>query len=247
MRHEMLRRIHRGAIEVRDGLAGEHVDLRDALDLVSPHLDAHALLLVSRKDLDGVTAHSECAALERNVVSAVLDLHEGAQNLVANDALALRERDHLLLVLHRIAKAINGGYGCDDDDIVALHETRRRAQAQPVDVLVDRGVLLDVRVSRGDVCLGLVVVVIRDEVLDRVMREKAFQLSIELGRERFVVGEYQRGATMVLDDVRHRHGLPGARYAEKRLKSVTALQPARQLSDRSGLIAGRLEGRLEIK
>jgi len=243
----MLGGIDRGLLQIRDRISGQRIDLADPLYLVAPHLDAHALFLVSRKDLDGVTAHSECAALERDVVSAVLDLHEGAQNLVARDALALSKRDHLLLVLHRIAKAVNGGYGCDDDDVVALHETRRRAQAQPVDVLVDGGVLLDVRVSRGDVCLGLVVVVIRDEVLDRVMREKALELSVKLSRERLVVGEDERRPAMVLDDVGHRHRLPRPGYAEKGLEALTLLEAARKLGDCLWLVAGGLKGRLKVE
>ena len=86
---EVLRRIDRRALERRDRLAGEHVDLRDALDLVAPHLDAHALLFVRREDLDRVAAHAERAALERDVVAGVLDPHERAQNVVAVDALAL--------------------------------------------------------------------------------------------------------------------------------------------------------------
>jgi hypothetical protein len=52
---------------------------------------------------------------------------------------------------------------------------------------------------------------------------------------------------MLLDDVRHRHGLAGARYTKKRLKSVATLQSTRQLGDRFGLITGGLEGRLEIE
>ena len=40
---------------------------------------------------------------------------------------------------------------------------------QPVDVVVPRRVLLDVEVGLRDVRLGLVVVVVRDEVLDRVV------------------------------------------------------------------------------
>ena len=83
---EVLRRIDRRALERRDRLAGEDVDLRDALDLVAPHLDANALLLVRREDLDRVAAHAERAALERDVVAAVLDAHERAQDVVARDA-----------------------------------------------------------------------------------------------------------------------------------------------------------------
>jgi hypothetical protein len=44
--------------------------------------------------------------------------------------------------------------------------------AQPVDLVVDRGVLLDVGVARRDVGLGLVVVVVADEVLDGVVGEE---------------------------------------------------------------------------
>jgi hypothetical protein len=44
--------------------------------------------------------------------------------------------------------------------------------AEPVDVVVPRGVLLDVEVGLRDVRLGLVVVVVRDEVLDGVVGEE---------------------------------------------------------------------------
>ena len=192
LRDEVLRRIDRRALERGDRLAGEHVDLRDALDLVAPELDAHPLLLVRRKDLDRVAAHAERAALERDVVAVVLDLHERAQDVVAVHALALRERHHLLAIRHRIAEAVDRAHRGDDDDVVALHERRGRAQPQPVDVLVDRRVLLDVRVGRRDVRFRLVVVVVRDEVLDRVVREEALDLPVELRRERLVVAHDER-------------------------------------------------------
>jgi len=44
-------------------------------------------------------------------------------------------------------------------------------------VLVDRAVLLDVEVARRDVGLGLVVVVVADEVLDRVLGEELAELA----------------------------------------------------------------------
>ena len=43
-----------------------------------------------------------------------------------------------------------------------------RGMAQPLDLIVDRAVLFDVGVGRGHVRFGLVVVEVRDEVLDRV-------------------------------------------------------------------------------
>ena len=67
------------------------------------------------------------------------------------------------------------------------------AVPQPVDVVVARAVLLDVEVGLRDVRLGLVVVVVGDEVLDRVVREELAELVAELRGERLVVGDHERG------------------------------------------------------
>ena len=69
-----------------------------------------------------------------------------------------------------------------------------RGVAEPVDLVVDRGVLLDVEVLRRDVGLGLVVVVVADEVLDGVLGEELAELVAELRRQRLVVGDHQRRA-----------------------------------------------------
>ena len=53
-------------------------------------------------------------------------------------------------------------------------------------------VLLDVEVGLRDVRLGLVVVVVGDEVLDRVVREELPELVAELRGERLVVRDHER-------------------------------------------------------
>ena len=63
-------------------------------------------------------------------------------------------------------------------------------------------VLLDVRVAPGQVRLGLVVVEVADEVLDRVVREELAELGVELGGERLVVGEDERRLLVRLDGLR---------------------------------------------
>ena len=49
-------------------------------------------------------------------------------------------------------------------------------------------------VGARDVGLGLVVVVVGDEVLDRVVGEEVLELAVELGGERLVGGEDEGGA-----------------------------------------------------
>ncbi len=80
------------------------------------------------------------------------------------------EDQHPLAPLLRRAEPVDAGDGGHDDHVAAREERRRRREPQPRDVVVLRRVLLDVEVGLRDVGLGLVVVVVRDEVLDRVLR-----------------------------------------------------------------------------
>jgi hypothetical protein len=80
--------------------------------------------------------------------------------------------------------------------ITSLRSSRRLGGvvAQAVDLLVDERVLLDVGVARRDVRLRLIVVVVADEVLDGVVGEQLLELAVQLGRERLVGRQDQRGA-----------------------------------------------------
>src|ERR1019366_530728 len=111
----------------------------------------------------------------------------------------------------------------------------------------DRRVLLDVRVARGDVRFGLVVVVVRDEVLDGVVRKEGLELAIELRGEGLVVREDEGGPADVPDDTGDGHRLAGACDAEERLESIAAHEPRRQFRDSARLVAGGLEWGLEIE
>ena len=89
------------------------------------------------------------------------------------------------------ADAVDAGHRGDDDDVVALEQRARRGVAHAVDLLVDRRFLLDVGVGARHVGFGLVVVVVGDEVLDRVVGEEALELAVELGRQGLVGREDQ--------------------------------------------------------
>ena len=133
----MLGRVDGRTLQRRDDLPGQSVHFRDLLDLVSEHLNPHGLLFVRRKDLDRIAAHAKGAPVERDVVSPVLNLHERAENVVASDLLPAVQRHHRRPVRLRIAEAVDGRDRRDDDDVVALHQRRRRSQPQPIDVVID--------------------------------------------------------------------------------------------------------------
>ena len=164
------RRPDRDVLEVVDDqLARQRVEVLQALHLVAEQARAEGRLRVGGEDLQRVAAHAERAAPERRVVAVVLEVDELAQQLVAIDVAPLSRIWQVLVVRVRRAEAEDRGHRRDDDHVAAREQRRRGGVAQAVDLLVDRRVLLDVEVPRGHVGLGLVVVVVRDEVLDGVV------------------------------------------------------------------------------
>ena len=245
--HEVGRRIDRRAGQLGDRVSRRRVDLRDALHRVTPEFDADGLLVVRREDLDRVPPHAERAALEGDVVAPVLHGYERLEQLVAT-ALLPDGRGHEAPAVHlRVAQAVDRGHARNDDHVVALHQARRGPQPQPVDVVVDRGVLGDVGVRLGDVRLGLVIVVIGDEELDRVLREESLQLPVQLCGEGLVVGQHQGRAVEVGEDVRHGERLARARDAQQRLIAVAPREALGQLADGARLVPRRRVGGNEVE
>ena len=128
-----------------------------------------------------------------------------------------------------------------DDHVAPLEQGVGRRVAELVDLVVPARVLLDVRVRARQVRLGLVVVEVADEVLDRVVREELAELGVELGGQRLVVGQDEGRLLVALDGLGDRERLARPGRAEQRLVAQPAGQPVGQAVDRLGLVAGRLE------
>ena len=167
-------RIDRQAVDfavARADFAGERIDFADGFDLAAPQLDAHGEIVVGRINFDHVAADAEGAAAQ--ILGAlVLNFDKLAEDGFAGDGLALFEHEHHAEIGFGRADAVDAGNGCDDDDVAALEERARGAHAQLVELVVDGGFLFDEGVARGDVGLGLVVVVVADEILDGILREE---------------------------------------------------------------------------
>ena len=226
-RHVVAGRIDGDLGQPADRLARQRVEGGELLDLVAEQLDAHAGLLVRGHDLDHVAAHPEGAALELVVVAVVARVHQLGQDLAPVQRVALAQEQQHPVVRLRRAQAVDARHRGHDDHVAPLEEAAGGGQPHPVDLVVDRRFLLDVGVGLRDVRLRLVVVVIGDEVLDRVVREEGLELLVELGGQGLVVGEHQRGPVHARDGRGHAEGLAAAGHAQQHLVLVPALQPGR--------------------
>ena len=249
VRRDVVRRgIDRHVAERADGRAGNDVDVRNAVDLVAEELHAYGVVGgIGRKNVDRVAADAEHVALEGDVVALIADVDELAHELLRVALLAGTQGDDHVGIVDRVAEAVDARHGRDDDHVPPLEQARRGRVAQALDLIVDGGVLFDERVRMRDVRLRLVVVVVRDEILHGVVREKLLELAAQLRRENFVVREHERRPLHTLDDLGHRVRLAGAGHAEQHLLVDAVFQPLHERVDRLGLVARRLIGRNDFK
>ena len=146
--------------------------------------------------------------------------------------------DHLVIFV-AITDAIDTRHRRHNNAIRAFDQAFGRRQAHLLDVLIDRRILLDEEITTRHIRLGLVVIVIRDKILDRVFREELPELGIKLGRQRLVRGQDQCRPTAPGNHIGHGVGLARACHTQQRLVGQPVLQPFHQLGNRCRLVTGR--------
>jgi len=244
---EVLGGVEKNLVLGAEDLAGRGVDEGESVDLVAEELDAAGELLVGRLDVDAVAADAEPAPAEVDVAALVLEVDEAAEEVVALDVPAHRQVDDHPLVVFRVAQAVDARDAGHDDDVAAVRQRAGGLEAEAVDVVVNRGVLLDVDVAGGDVRLRLVIVVVGDEVRDGSRREELAELGVELGGKGLVVADDQGRPLDPLDDVGHGERLAGAGHAQKGLAASALGEAPDERIDGLGLVALGLEFRHQVE
>ncbi len=234
-------------LHIQQRVSGQRIDAPDGLHLVAEEINADAVLGIRGKDIQRVAAHAERPRVGGVVVPRVLDIDELLQNAVALDRIPLvQAHQHFAVVLRR-AQTVDARHGRHDNHVLAVHQRVGGGKTEALDLLVDGRILLDVRVRLRDVGLGLVIVVVTDEVLDGIVRKEPLQLGVQLSRQRLVVRDHQRRPAVAGDHIRHRERLAGPGHAFQGLETPPLLQPFTQRLNGLRLIAGGLVRRDKLE
>ncbi len=246
--HVVAGRVHGIAWHLAEDVAGERVEQRQLLHLVVEQADPYSDFGVLRgKHVQYVPAHPERSAAEFQLVALILHLGQALDDLALAAALtAAQVQDHAVVV-DRIADPVDAGYRCDDHSVGALEQRFGRRQPHLLDVLVDARVLLDIQVAGRDIGLGLIVVVVGDEVLHRIVGKELSHLRIQLRRQRLVGRQNQRRPAEPGDHVGHGVGLARAGHSEQGLERQAVLDPFDQLVDGLGLVSGRRKRLMQLE
>ena len=247
-RHVVACRIHHKARHLLAHLARERIKEHHRFDFVVEKLHAHRDLGVfCRKDVDRIAAHAKRTAQKLHVVALVLHLHELTDQVLAFLNVARAQNQAHLRVAFGLADAVDRRDRRHDHGVAPLKNRFGGRQTHLLDVFVYGRILLDEKIARGHIGFRLVVVVVGNEVLDGVVREKLAHFAVEL-RRKCLVGRHHDGwHADARDDVGHRKGLARARHAQQRLCAVPLLQPLGECGNRRRLVACRREFGMQFK
>ncbi len=137
-----------------------------------------------------------------------------------------------------------------DATMITSDRSKMRARGfktQAIDMIIDGRIFFDISIGRRDIGFGLIVIVIGDEILNRVFRKELLVLRVELCGQNFIGRQNQRGFLNLRDDVRGRERFAAAGDAQENLMARAVANTLDQFLNGCGLVAGRFEGRFEFK
>ena len=245
--HEVLGGIDVDGVHALQNLTAGGIHIANCLHLIAKQFDPHQPIFIGGPDLEHIAPHPEAAAGNLDVIAGILVVHQLPQRSTQVERFAHLELHGGLEVFGGNTEAIDAADRGHHDHILALEQRAGGGVTQHVDLLVDRRRLGDVSIRDRHVGLGLVVVVIGDEVFHRIVREELPQLIAELGRQGLVVGQHQGGPPGLGDHIGDRKGLAGAGGPQQGLIALTAINPGGEGRNRRGLVTLRLVGGVELE
>ncbi len=221
-------------------LTRQGIEFGEILDhlIKKPHTDG-VLFRFGRENIDHVPTNPEGAAPQLHVIAGVLHLRKPLQDRpLIHDGGLFQMQDHRVIG-GRVTQTIDSRDRTDNDGIRALKQRLGGRQPHLFNVFVYRRILLDEGVRGRHIGLGLVVVVVGNEILDRVVRKEVPHFRIKLGGKGLVGGQHQGGALDTGDHVGDGEGLAGSRHPKQCLEGKPRLETLDQGLDRPRLVTGR--------
>ena len=130
-----------------------------------------------------------------------MQIDQAIEKNVAADLFTDAQRQHHGLIILFAADAVDAGNAGHHHHVAPGEKRTHGREAHPLDLVVDAGILLDERVGAWDIRFRLIIIEVADEIFDCIVREKAFELGIKLGRQCFVMRNHQRRLVHVLNYV----------------------------------------------
>ena len=248
LRHHIMRgRENIDMPQLRMRPSRHRLDLRDPVHLIPEEFDAqHIIRPLRRIHLQHIPVQPETPPLQI-IAPVIMNLRQRVADLLRALLHPRPERDRHLLIIIRRTQTINTRHRRHHNHVPPLRQRRRRRQPHPVDLIIHRRILGNIRVALRHIRLRLIIIIIGDKILHRIVRKKLPKLTVQLGCKRLIVRNHQRRLVHRRDHIRHRERLARPGDPEQRLKLIPCPEPLHKLLNRLRLIPRRLIRRYQFK
>ena len=144
-------------------------------------------------------------------------------------------------------QTVYAGYRGDNHTIRSTNEACNSSKPFLFDSFVDRHFFIDVQIPFCKICFRLVIVVMRDKVIDCIFWKIACNFMVQLPRQRFVVAEDERWDIQSFNHVRHSKGLAASRNSEQNAAFLPIFQLLDKRIDSAGLVSRWFEFTVQLK
>ena len=221
--HVMRIGINPHALKVAGFLPRQRVKFGERVNFIAEQFNAPGpILIMGGEQVDRVAAHAEITPRKAHIIAPILQGNEIGQQLRATNFQPLGQFERHAGIAFDRANAVNARYRRHDYHIVAFQQCACCRVAHAVNLLVYIAFFFDIGVGARHIGFGLVIIVIRNEILDRIFRKEGFELAIKLRRQRFVRGKNKRRTLGAVDDLRHGEGLARTGDAKQHLVTLTS-------------------------
>ena len=221
-------------------LSGDHINFCNAVNLIAKQFNADSPFTgPCRQHLNAVAPHTKCAAMKVDIVALILNIHQLAQNSIPIMHRAHPQRQRLFAVFLRRTYPINTGHTGYNNHVPPLQQRCRSRVTHFFNLLINLRILLYICIGGRHIGFRLIIIVIADKVFHCIFRKKLLKLTVQLRRQRFIVGNDQRRPIGFRNDIGHGKGFTRTGHTQHNLLGQARIQPIYQLSNGLGLITGR--------
>ena len=157
-------------------LTRQGVYLTYTINFISEKLNSKSIFIrINREYLNNVTLDPEFITGKADVVPLVLNFNQFFYKIITVLLHTRSQRNNHASVINRVAEGVNARNAGNNDNVPALGKCRGCRVTKLVYLVIYRRVLFNIGIRRRDIRLGLIIVVIRNKILNCILREKLLE------------------------------------------------------------------------
>ena len=209
-------------------------------NFVTPKNNSQYKVGISQKNIYRIAFYPEISTVQFYFIAGVEAVNELTQENISHQFLTAANFNHIFGEVIGITDAIQARNRRNHQHITPARQQRRGgSQTEFFQFLIDGKIFFDVHIGHRQIGFGLIIIVIRHEIFNRILREKTFELAVKLGCQGFVVAQYKRWFLHLLHHIGYGKCFTRTGHTKESLVRNAHVDPVHQLPDGFRLVAGR--------